>query len=165
MWLSDGFVISCGNRIIHAPTLGVHKRVDLDNWLSVSSLTSTAKSKICSVALASEVVSGLGVVAISGRQLSGFPSHVCPFHHSRFFLFTGPPGLAKSAGLSCVGTCLSVIPPFSLILWALLLTNCLYSLVPLMQCKATLLSNHAYRDSTGKPASASCTFYSKLAAI
>ena len=78
MWFSDGFVISCGNRIIHAPTLGVHKRVDLDNWLSVSSLTSTAKSKICSVAFASGVVSGLGVVTISGRQLSGFPSHVCP---------------------------------------------------------------------------------------
>jgi len=133
MWFSDGFVISCGNRIIHAPTLGVHKRVDLDNWLSVSSLTSTAKSKICSVAFASGVVSGLGVVTISGRQLSGFPSQ---FHRSRFFLFIGPPGLARSAELSCVGTCLSVIPSFSLILWALLLTNCLYSLAPLMQCKA-----------------------------
>ena len=153
------------NRATHAPTLNVRQRDDLSNSSSITSLLSTAKAKICLEVFASALDSGLATVKMSDGQLSCSFNFVGPCHHNELSSFTSPPLLVKCEGFSWLSICLRVIPVFSLILWKRLLTNCLYYPEPLIQCRATVLSSHAYKDLTGNQISTSRTLVSKLAAV
>ena len=107
----------------------------------------------------------MGTVTRSGGHALGSLSHAGPFHHSCFSSVTGPPRLARSAGLSLVGTCLHVMSPCSLIFRTQFATNCLKSPFPRIQCSATLLSSQQCREDTGNPCSASCTLLRRFTAM
>ena len=87
----------------------------------------------------SSEVSDFMVTGFFGH-ISGLRSHAEPFYQSSA-LVTWLPWLARSAGLSVVGTCLHWICGYCLTFCARLETNCRYWPFPTIQWRATVLSS------------------------
>ena len=92
----------------------------------------------CFTALALASLSAVGSVTMSSGQSSVLDSHSGPFHH-KFAFSTWPPLLARSAGLNAEGTCRHTTPWCWLILLIRFETNCLYSPLPVIQCRRHVL--------------------------
>ena len=111
----------------------------------------------------SSEVSDFMVTGFFGH-ISGLRSHAEPFYQSSA-LVTWLPWLARSAGLSVVGTCLHWICGYCLTFCARLETNCRYWPFPTIQWRATVLSSQPSIMGTGSSFSAFLMLMTKLIAM